>query len=523
LDNTASPIRLAGNRVPQIAFWAVVALLAMLRWLHFGPDIDLPHDWRQFDTAQYIRSFSEDGFDLMHPSVAWMGGHKTLILEFPLHEALVALLYRVFGPDILWARLVTWLFFSGGCLYLYGILRRVAGEDLARLTTCVYMVLPLGFFYSRAVHIDFAAVFFAHGMVYHLLESLGEKHRYKHLGLAMAWTILGFLVKVPYVFYLILPCLAYAWRQGQFRPALLRWSCWLSPAIVLFGLWTWHTRRVNAAAPDWYFIPHYSKFDDMWGWYFGTLDLRWMPMLWERILDRIRYEVAGGFPGIYLALLGFCFGWRRFGLNFMRWWLLGTVCYLLIFFPLNFNHDYYQIPFLVPVAFFVAVTVEALAHEIGKLGTGYLWAVRSAFVLLLMLNTWRVSSQLGLSPGEAAHFSNYFQVDRGHIDFGNFVDQATRKDALVVASSPDLDCRAPHLLYLSHRYGWSIRHKALQLPLLDQLKAQGASYLAVYGSQRLSPIKMDSLTQAFPLVRQAVLDIDGNQESMLLLDLNRVR
>ena len=503
------------------AFAAVFVVLALLRWLHFGPDIDLPHDWRQFDTAQYIRSMAEGPMDPFHPSVAWMGGHKTLILEFPLPEMLTALLYRAFGPDILWARLLTWLFFCGGSYYLYRILLRVGDPGLAQLATCIYMVLPLGYYYSRAVHIDFVAVFFAHGMVHHLLRSLDAPRARMHLVLAGLLAALGFLVKAPYLFYLLLPCCVYLWRQGRLRSGLLPWVAALSPAVVLFLLWNWHTRRVNAAAPDWDFIPYYRKFDDMWNWYFGIVELRWMSMLWEVILGRIRYVVAGGFPGVYLALAGLAvLAWRRFGANFMRWWLLGAVVYLLIFFPLNFNHDYYQIPFLVPVAYFIALSVEALAQELGKLGAAYRWGVHGIAVMLLFLNTWRLTHQMGLSEDEAVYFSNYFQVDHGHRDFGDWVDKHTPAGALIVASSPDLAWQAPHLLYLSHRYGWSIPHQALRVPLLQQLHGHGASFLALYHSERLRPGALDSIQNQFPVLDSTTTADKGNPAGCLLLRLD---
>lgn len=511
--------QLSSTSIATFGFWTLFVLLAAARWLHFGPDIDQPHDWRQFDTAQYSRSLAEEGMDPLHPSVAWMGSHKTLILEFPLPELLTAVLYQAFGTEIFWARLVTWLFFCGGCLYLYQLLCRVGCPGLAKLTTLIYMTLPLGFFYSRAVHIDFAAVFFAHAMAYHLVRSVTDARWRLHVALAGALALLGLLVKSPYVFYLLLPCLAYLWQQGRPR-RLLVWAIGLSPALLALLLWLWHTRQVNAAAPDWGFIPSYHKFDDMSNWYFGTLELRWMGLLWERILGRIRYEVAGGFPGVYLALAGFLLiGWRRFEVNFMRWWLLGALVYLLIFFPLNFNHNYYQIPFLVPVAFFIALAINALAKELGKLGDAYQLGVMGLAVLLLSLNTWRLTHQMGLSPDEAAHFGNYFQVDRGHIAFGDWVAAKTHKTAPIIVSSTDLDCRAPHLLYLSHRYGWSIRHADLNMPLARRLMDTGACQLAVYQSDLFPAAKADSLSRLFSFVEEKRVEVQGQVIKMALWDL----
>ncbi len=76
-------------------FVLCLMLLIALRFLHFGTEIDGPHDWRQCDTGWFIWDFYKNGIDLLHPAVCWMGATDTLILEFPLPEALVAIGYHL--------------------------------------------------------------------------------------------------------------------------------------------------------------------------------------------------------------------------------------------------------------------------------------------------------------------------------------------------------------------------------------------------------------------------------------------
>src|SRR5207248_679692 len=112
----------------------------------------------------------EEGFNLLRPSVGWMGAHKTVILEFPLIEAIMAAAYLWFGPYEVVARLVVLAFFAGSAVYLFLIARILVSTAVAWLATWMYLVLPLGVYYSRAVHIDFAVIFFAHAMAYHMLD-----------------------------------------------------------------------------------------------------------------------------------------------------------------------------------------------------------------------------------------------------------------------------------------------------------------------------------------------------------------
>ena len=141
---------------------------------HLTGPIDEPMSWRQCDTAQYAYSFFREEISLLRPPVAWMGSHKTVVLEFPLPELLMAMAYRAFGHHLELARLVTLTFFLASACYLALIVRRLFGSRLAFSCVAIYGVLPLGLFYSRAIHIDFAAVFCAHALVYHSMRACDE-------------------------------------------------------------------------------------------------------------------------------------------------------------------------------------------------------------------------------------------------------------------------------------------------------------------------------------------------------------
>src|SRR5437867_284100 len=149
---TDGPQRAAGK-----AWLLAAAALVALRIPHLRGPLDDPHSWRQCDTAYYSLDFFRRGIDLLHPSVCWLGAHRTLIFEFPLPEALSALLYRTFGPDPLWDRLVSLGFFLIATFYLFAFARLVASRRVAWLCAVAYLALPLGPFYSRAAHVDFAA------------------------------------------------------------------------------------------------------------------------------------------------------------------------------------------------------------------------------------------------------------------------------------------------------------------------------------------------------------------------------
>lgn len=493
-------------------FYLGIAFLVGLRFLHLGPWIDDPHTWRQVDTAQYIWDFYQNGIDLFHPSVCWMGSHKHVILEFPLYEGLVAVFYKLFGPDLIWARLVSLAFFLGGVRYFFLSLKLVVDQRFAQWASLIYLALPLGIFYSRAVHVDFSAVFFAHAMLFYFLKGIQNSNSISVLAGGILGGI-GFCIKAPYLFYFAIPLLAYLVHHRKLIFFARNILLFLLP-VFIFIPWQLHVSAVNGSAPDWDFIPGYRRFDQMWDWYFGTWEMRKVPDLWWQLYGRIRWEVMGnlGWFPFFGAILLFP---KRFHANFLRWWFLGTVIYLLIFFNLNLIHDYYQIPFLAPVAFVLAMLARGVEELLGD----RLRPLLSIPVILAFgffsFNTIRMTEQVNLDEAENYYFKDYFQVKEFPIVSGNEIRAHTSEKDLVVVSYGGLDCRAPHILYRARRFGWSIPHGLMTPSILDRLRKEGASQYAVIAIHPNSE-KMEPMLKLFP---SDTFPIPDSQWQLLLYDL----
>jgi hypothetical protein len=173
-------------------------VLFVPRLFHLRGPLDDPHSWRQCDTVGYSLDFARRGLDLLHPAVSWLGAHRTLIFEFPLPEAMSALLYRAFGAGPHWDRVVGLLFFAVATVYLHAFVRWAAGARTAWLTTLAWLAFPLGQFYSRAAHVDFAATAGAHALLYHGARAARERS-WPHAAAAAAGGALAALIKAPYL------------------------------------------------------------------------------------------------------------------------------------------------------------------------------------------------------------------------------------------------------------------------------------------------------------------------------------
>ncbi|MBL7200996.1 MAG: glycosyltransferase family 39 protein [Anaerolineae bacterium] len=475
---------------PQPREWVYLVLVGAalaLRLPHLVGPIDNPHSWRQSDTANYALDFYRDGFDLLRPQVCWSGQYSALALEFPLHEALIALLYRLFGVDHLWARLVTLVFFAGSLVYLYRIVALTASRRLAWLTSLVYAALPLSLFYSRAIHIDFGAVFFAHAMLYHFMRGY-ERGRPAHIVLGAAMGSLGFAAKAPYLFYLYAPLGVYLLHHRPWRKRSPAWLLALAVPVLAFLLWRWNVGQVNGARPD---LGIYPTFVDRLEWYFGTLNQRLEPGNWLILLQRLIFDVAN--PIGTLLLAWGVWGWFR-SRNpsprmFYESWALGAAAYVLIFFNLNWAHSYYQIPLLAIVSVFIAHCLDTFIRMRPPGGP-------VAALILIALLVGGTLWYAGIA---------YYRVDWRVVEAGRAIGEHTADDDLVVAYLYDdnFEYTDPRLLYSAQRHGWSIRAQDLTPERIALYAREGGRFLAVVETRpddRLVPPWLSALDgQQFPL------------------------
>ena len=67
---------------------------------------------RQTQTAEITRNIYVNGWpDFWTPKVRYFTGSPIpYVLEFPLYNGLVAVLYHLFGPNIIWGRIISLIF-----------------------------------------------------------------------------------------------------------------------------------------------------------------------------------------------------------------------------------------------------------------------------------------------------------------------------------------------------------------------------------------------------------------------------
>lgn len=445
--------------------WGILIFLVVLRFFHLTETVDDPHAWRQYDTKQYIEGYYYDNAPFLEPTVCWMGQHKTLVLEFPLPEFLVAQLFKVFGPSLIIARLFFLTFFVLALLFFYKSLRLIFENSVPELATLFAGIVPLSLFYSRAIHIDFFAVSLAMGMLYFAMKAIRNQHL-PSLLIALTVGSLGLLIKAPYVFYLALPILYFAYSEGRFKWFLFRSPLFLLSGILLYA-WVRYSHNVNTQIPDWDFIPNFNKFTDMSYWYFGNMHQRLLGSNWMLIGERIYSEVLS-VTGTILFLTGLIFTRKSAHYKWSLLLLVGTIIYVCIFFNLNVMHNYYQIPFTLCCAVFMAMGVQWILDNLSENTT-------SRFALLSVL--------LGLVFFESMQYSesNYYKTHKETRKVAQAIREFTDRDDAVIVCYGGLTPQCPLILQEAGRYGWSIPVQDFTPELAVKLYQEaGANTFAVY-------------------------------------------
>lgn len=441
----------------------IFVLIVIVRFFHFGETVDSPHNWRQYDTKQYIEGYYQDGNDFLEPGVCWMGGHETLILEFPLPEYLIAKLYQVFGPELWVARAFFLLFFVLSAIYFYKILRLIFTDWVPEIATVLFGFAPLSVYYSRAIHIDFFALAFAFAMLYYLMLAVRDR-KMNYLLVSVVLATVAFVEKAPYVFYLVFPVMVYIVHQRSFLWTLKRSVVFVVPVLVLMG-WNYYSKITNELIPEWHYIPGFNKFTDMWYWYFGTWQQRTTPDHWITILGRVRDEILG-LSGIVFALAGSLFYKKNGQYWWVMSWFFGTLLYVGIFFNLNIHHNYYQIPLIASLAILMAMGIQVVVNLLPK--------IRFKAAIAVVLPAVFIVQSLRYAE------TNYYQVDQEMEMIAKEIRKHSKPTDLVVVSYGGLSAQCPLILQPANRKGWSILQEYLDPFIVKLLHEEaGATRLAV--------------------------------------------
>ena len=289
-----------------------------------------------------------------------------------------------------------------------------------------------------------------------------------------------------------LPVLIYAYHAQALGWVLKRTPLFLFPTLI-FVYWQQHVYAVNSTAPDWDYILHYRKFDQNASWYFGVFEQRLRLYFWKEIGLRVLLEAGGLIPCLLLPCL-----WLRdkekVALQALLAWVAGLGIYVLLFFNLNVFHDYYQIPFLGPVAIITALGLMELQKRFGKL------------IFLSALSVTIVSCTVFAEQ-------HYYDTSPELDEIGAKIREVVPSTALPIIVYQDFDCRNPRILYRARRRGWSLEEDAANPKAIQRLIYEaGATHLIIFkGSSQAASLLSEIPTHNIKSVRTIPTELNKSR------------
>jgi hypothetical protein len=444
------------NQRPARIAGAILLLAALVRIPTLGQPLIEHHSFRQTQTAFTAVVFAEDGIDLFHSKLPVFGPPFEVPFEFPLFQALDAVLIMAGLPADFASRLLGLATFLLAGWLLWLLARRLASERVALIALFAYTVSPLSVMFGRASLIDWLALSGSLAFVYGAVRWIDER-RLRWLVLAILAGVIGTTVKLPTFIAFPFLVLAYQLQKHGLRRTLSPAS-WLHMAvlavIVIVPLaagigWTAWADAIKAATPI--TVPQTSS--SLAWWNFGTMAQRLDIENWKSVV-----AVHGGLVvglGWVPALL---FVLPRLRRPEGRWLVLGYLALaavpVLLFFNLYFIHDYYAIAVTTGWAMLVALGVDELWRHVGRRAIP-LMGIAAAVSLAATGLYWSIvytNQNLGEGPD--------------YLERGAELARHTSPDDLVVVAGYDW---MPSVQYFARRWGLSIPGYMSDDVIADQL------------------------------------------------------
>lgn len=439
-----------GRLSEPVLLIAIIVLSIFLR-LH---DISRPladwHSWRQADTAAVSRNWVKDGIDIWHPKYddfsSFQSGlynyDRYRMVEFPIYNVIVAVVWQKFGIVESYARIVSIIISQVTLIFLYLLTRKHFGSAVGLLAAFVFAVMPYNIYYSTTI-LPEPLLLAASTAALYFFSLYVEKEKKLWYFLTIFSFALAMLTKPTAIFtFLPLAYLAYKkWGWQMFKNR----SLWILAAASLLPFILWRL-----------WIAQFSEGVPASGWLFNGDGIRLRPAFFRWMLvdrfGRLIFTVCG----LPLLAMGLFTKFNR-GNYVFHFWFLSVLLYFVVFATGNVRHDYYQIPIIPAASFFLAFGFYQLWEN--KSIVTNIWLTRSAAMFLLIFFYafgWYEARQLfGIN-------------DPAIVEAGQRANQILPQDAKVIAPYQQNTA----FLYQTHRFGWP----DFDRPLDDLLKA-GATHL----------------------------------------------
>lgn len=204
--------------------------------------------WRQTQTATLTENLVKSDFSLNGMFVNFLGEQKPLMIyEFPLYNYVVGFLFRFFGYDPLWGKLISLV----ASILAMGILVKMVsdhyGATVSNVVGLFYVFTPINVLMRTSFQPDSVAMLFLLGSIYYLLQWKETHNALKFAGFSL-FLSLATLVKFPIIvpFLLIIFLLFLRRENGVLKvPGMVEFLLLVILVAVPNLVWYLHFSRMS--------------------------------------------------------------------------------------------------------------------------------------------------------------------------------------------------------------------------------------------------------------------------------------
>ncbi len=476
-------------------FLLLLLIFLPFRLYHLTYPILDAFNFRQAQTATIALNFYKNGINLFQTEldIFGIGKERFLTLEFPIYEAIVALLYRIFSVQDLLGRIVSITFGFIGAWYLHKLVKLLTGNEIiSYLSAFFFLAAPLNMFYQRSFMIEPTVIALLLMGIYYFVSWVIHQDDRNYF-LALIILTLGFLHKGLYGPFWLLPMFIYYIKKNSIQQILsLKFLSLIFIPLVSLFLWQQHVNKINTLAGHTFFTTESINHLE---WNFGLLSDRFNIYDWQFRLGQV---LNGIFlkPGLFIFLLGLLTIKKFDKSGFFFFFLLSQIIYFVTLFRIQ-QQNYYQLVMVPSFAVFMAVGL----FQVGRWITKQLKKSITLIFIVLFCSFYVYKSWINTLPSFYIDWDWYSRLKT----FGESVP----KDSVGILVTPGFDWNSVYTYIPRHKM-LAVEAEKVTPENVDKWKGLGYSFIVLHEYEKYPSY----LSQVYPKHSLGFL-----KENKLVLDI----
>lgn len=327
--------------------------------------------------------YAKHQIDLLRPIILGANANDTPTpLEFPLWQAITALLMKIFGRWYGWGNVTSLVFHISTLCPLFFLGQRMFSTRVAWWAVTLFLAQPLAFMWGGMASVDGMSATFAIWFVF-LSWRMMSTARWSWWPATAIAGCLSATTKAP--FFMVAGLTTFFWllyEHRRSRTAWLQLSSTGAISLAAFVWWNHHANTFYEIAELPYCDLRIGQGASIMAWWFGDLATRLNAWNWIRGAWRASTVLFGSLLWLILPIAG----WFLRGSLTLRLWIGAGICTLLVFTNLILIHWHYYYMFSAPIALMAALAAVEMEPALWRILPPKLLLRASVYLALIAVS-----------------------------------------------------------------------------------------------------------------------------------------